>query len=133
MRATARGFEVAPNTVLDWLVEAAEQRTAFSASFLCELHVTQWQLDEWYAVRSALKAGTMREAKAIKRLSRSSHGVWVAIAPVTTLLVAMDVGERTLALAQRFVHHVSQVLAPDWAPLFVTDGFREYMTALLPH
>jgi len=31
------------------------------------------------------------------------------------------------------VHHVAQVLAPDCAPLFVTDGLREYMTALLTH
>jgi IS1 family transposase len=133
IRATARVFEVAPNTVLDWLVEAAEQLTAFSAYFLCELHVTQLQLDELYAVLRAVKAGTMSEAKAIKRLSRSPHWVWVAIDPVTKLLVAIDVGERTLAMAQRFVHHVSQVLAPDCAPLFVTDGFREYMTALLTH
>jgi IS1 family transposase len=133
IRATARVFEVAPNTVLDWLVEAAEQLTAFSAYFLCELHVTQLQLDELYAVLSAVKEGTMSEAKAIKRLSRSPHWVWVALDPVTKLLVAMDVGERTLAMAQRFVHHVSQVLAPDCAPLFVTDGFREYLTALLTH
>ena len=44
-----------------------------------------------------------------------------------------DVGERTRARAQRFVHHIVQVLAPDCAPLFVTDGFREYLTALLTH
>ena len=114
-------------------MEAAEQLTAFAAYFLCELHVTQWQLDEWYAVLSAVKAGTMREAKAIKRLSRSPHGVWVAIDPVTKLLMAIDVGERTLAMAQRFVHHVTQVLAPDCPPLFLTDGFRQYLTALLTH
>src|SRR2546427_4768672 len=36
-------------------------------------------------------------------------------------------------MAQRFVHHVTQVLAPDCAPLFLTDGFREYLTALLTH
>jgi IS1 family transposase len=133
IRATARVFEVAPNTVLAWLVEAAEQLTAFSAYFLCELHVTQLQLDELYAVLSAVKEGTMREAKAIKRLSRSPHWVWVAIDPVTKLLVAIDVGERTLAMAQRFVHHVTQVLAPDCTPLFLSDGFREYLTALLTH
>jgi hypothetical protein len=45
----------------------------------------------------------------------------------------MDVGERTLTLAQRVVHQVAQVLAPDCTPLFLTDGFREYMTALLTH
>jgi len=46
IRATARVFEVDPNTVLQWLVEAAEQLRAFSAYFLCDLHVRQLQLDE---------------------------------------------------------------------------------------
>ena len=133
IRATARVFEVAPNTVLQWRVEAAEQLHAFSAYFLCEVHVEQLQLDELYAVLSAVKDGDLSEAKAIKRLSRSPHWVWVALDPVTKLLVAIDVGERTQAMAQRFVHHVAQVLAPDCAPLFLTDGFREYMTALLTH
>src|SRR5712691_11348608 len=36
-------------------------------------------------------------------------------------------------MAQRFVHHIAQLLAPDCAPLFLTDGFRAYMTALLTH
>ena len=109
IRATARVFEVAPNTVLDWLVEAAEQLTAFSAYFLCELHVTQLQLDELYAVLSAVKAGTMSEAQAIKRLSRSPHWVWVAMDPVTKRLLTIDVGDRTLAMAQGFVHQVVQL------------------------
>src|SRR5207302_2828141 len=43
------------------------------------------------------------------------------------------VGERTLAMAQRVVHQVVQVLAPGCVPLFLTDGFREYLTALLTH
>jgi hypothetical protein len=43
------------------------------------------------------------------------------------------VGARTLAMAQRVVHQVAQVVAPDCAPRFLTDGFREYMTALLTH
>jgi|RhiMetdeSRZDD1v2_1073273.scaffolds.fasta_scaffold311467_2 hypothetical protein len=78
IRATARVFEVDANTVLHWLVEAAEQLTAFSAYFLCDLHVKQLQLDELYAVLSAVKEGEITEAKAIKRLSRSPHWVWVA-------------------------------------------------------
>ena len=36
-------------------------------------------------------------------------------------------------MAQRVVHQVVQVLAPDCVPLFLTDGFKEYMTALLTH
>ena len=133
IRATARVFAVAPNTVLDWLVEAADHLQAFSTYFLCELHVKQLQLDELYAVLSAVKDGEITTAQAIKRLSRSPHWVWVALDPVTKLLVAIDVGERTQAMAQRFVHHVAQVLAPNGAPLFVTDGFRAYLTALLTH
>jgi len=85
------------------------------------------------AVLSAVKEGESSEAKAIKRLSRSPHSVGVAIEPGTKVLVAIDVGERTQALAQRFVHHVTQVLAPDCAPLFVTDGCRESLTAVLTH
>jgi hypothetical protein len=87
IRATARVFEVAPNTVLDWLVDAAEQLTAFSVYFLCDVHVKQLQLDELYAVLSAVKEGTISEAQALKRLSRSPHWVWTAIDPVTKLLL----------------------------------------------
>jgi hypothetical protein len=57
----------------------------------------------------------------------------VAVDPESKLLLALDVGDRTRAMAQRFVHQVAQVLAPDCAPLFLTDGFREYLTALLTH
>src|SRR4029434_4409779 len=58
---------------------------------------------------------------------------WVAMDPESKLLLAIDVGHRTLAMAQRVVHQVAQVLAPDCAPLFLTDGFREYLTALVTH
>jgi hypothetical protein len=45
----------------------------------------------------------------------------------------VDVGTRTLEMAQRVVHQVVQVLAPGCMPLFFTDGLRDYMTALLAH
>jgi IS1 family transposase len=133
IRATARVFEVDPNTVLHWLVEAAEQLRAFSCYFLCEVHVKQLQLDELYAVLSAVKNGEMREAEAIQRLSRSPHWVWTAIDPVTKLLLAIDVGPRTLAMAQYVVHQVARLLAPDCMPLFLTDGHKDYFTAILAH
>jgi IS1 family transposase len=133
IRGTARVFEVDPNTVLHWLVEAAEQLKAFTSYFLCEVHVQQLQLDELYAVLSAVKAGEMREEEAIQRLSRSPHWVWTAIDSQSKLLLAIDVGPRTRAMAQCFVHQVVQVLAPGCVPLFLTDGFKEYATALLTH
>jgi IS1 family transposase/transposase-like protein len=133
IRATARVFEVDLNTVLGWLVKAAEQLQAFSRYFLCEVHVNQLQLDELYAVLRAVKNDELSDDEAIKRLERSPYWVWTAMDPESKLLLVMDVGTRTLAMAQRVVHQIVGVLAPDCVPLFVTDGFREYLTALLVH
>src|SRR5229473_4984685 len=133
IRGTARVFEVDPNTVLQWLVEAVDQLRAFSQHFLHGIRVRQVQLDELFALLSAVKDGTVSEADAIERLERSPQWVWVAMDPESKLLLAIDVGSRTLAMAQCLVHQVVEVLAPDCAPLFLTDGFREYLTALLTH
>jgi hypothetical protein len=126
-------FEVDPDTVLQWLVEAAEQLQAFSRHVLHDVRVRQVQLDELCALLSAVKDGEVSKAEAIERLERSPQWVWVALDPESTLVLAIDVGNRPLAMAQRVVHHVAQVLAPDCAPLFLTDGLREYLTALLTH
>src|SRR5262245_6732946 len=133
IRATARVFEVDANTVLQWLVEAAEQLRAFSAYFLCNLHLEQLQLDELYAVLRDLKAGEINNNEAIRRLERSPSWVWTAMDPTSKLLVVVDVGCRTLAMAHRVVHQVTQVLAPGCVPLLLTDGLKDYGTALLTH
>src|SRR5215475_2081753 len=133
IRATARVFEVDANTVLSWLVEAAEQLRAFSVYCLCDLHVEQLQLDEVYAVLRARKAGEMSDDEAIRRLERSPYWVWTAMDPKSKLLLVVDVGSRTLVMAQRVVHQVTQMLAPACVPLFLTDGFNEYKTAILAH
>lgn len=133
IRAVARVFETDPNTVLNWLVEAAEHLEAFSHYHLRDIYAEHIQMDELFALLSAVKEGEITEAQAIKRLSRSPHWVWTAMDPVSKLIVAWDVGPRTQAMAQRLVHQVTQVLAPDCAPLFLTDGFREYLIALVTH
>jgi hypothetical protein len=53
--------------------------------------------------------------------------------PTSKLLVAVEVGSRTLAMAQRVVHQVTRMLAPGCIPLFLTDGLKDYGTALLTH
>src|SRR5919197_1374675 len=133
IRATARVFEVDANTVLQWLVEAAEPLRAFSAYFLCDLHLEQLQLDEVYAVLRDRKAGAISEDAAITRLDRAPYWVWTAMDPTSKLLVVVDVGCRTLAMAQRVVHQVTEVIAPGCAPLLLTDGLKHYATALLTH
>src|SRR5215813_479241 len=133
IRATARVFEVEANTVLQWLVEAAEQLTTFSAYFLCALHVQQLQLDELYAVLRDLTVGAIGEDEAIQRLERSPAWVWTAMDPQSKLLLVIDVGTRTLEMAQRVVHQVVERLAPGCVPLCLTDGLKDYATALLTH
>jgi IS1 family transposase len=133
IRGTARVFEIDPNTVLQWLVEAAEQLKTFSAYFLHDLHLNQVQLDELYAVLSAVRDGSVSEAEAIERLSRSPHWVWTAIDPEGKVLLSVQVGERTLAMAQAVLPQLAQLLAPGCVPLLLSDGYRHYLTAIVTH
>jgi len=133
IRGTARVFEIDPNTVLSWLVEAAEHLHAFSAYFLHELYLTQVQLDELYAVLSAVRDSDVSAAEAIERLSRSPHWVWTAIDPETKLLLSIQVGDRTLAMAQAILHQIAQLAAPGCMPLFLSDGYAHYLTAIVTH
>src|SRR5215813_5451144 len=133
IRGTARVFEIDSNTVLGWLVEAAERLKAFSTYFLHDLHLNQVQLDELYAVLSAVRDGSVSAAEAIERLSRSPHWGWTAIDPESKLLLSVQVGERTLALAQAVLHQLTQLLAPGCVPLFLSDGYPHYLTAIVTH
>src|SRR5262245_6874026 len=133
IRAVARVFEVDPNTVQGWVSEAAAHLAAFSHSFLHDVHVTQVQFDELCAWLSASKGEQESEIEVSAPLPRSPHWIWAALDPVSKVLLALEVGERTLEMAQRLVHHVVQILAPECMPLFLTDGLKEYATALLTH
>ena len=133
IRATARVFEMDPNTVLGWLIEAADQLTAFTRHCLCDVHVHQLQLDELYAVLRGVKAGEISAAQAIKRLERSRHWVWTALDPESKLLLAIEVGPRTLEMAQQMVHRVARRLAPGCVPAWFSDGFKGYLPAILGH
>jgi hypothetical protein len=75
IRAVVRVFEVDPDTVLAWLREVADHAAAVSQHFLHDLRVTQVQLDELFALLSAVNTGEVSEAEAVQRLSRSPH--WV--------------------------------------------------------
>jgi hypothetical protein len=133
IRATARVFEGDANTVLPWLVEAAEQLRAFSRSFLCDILVEQLQLDALYAVLRDLKAGAISDNEAIQCLERSPCWVWTAMEPHSKVRLVIEVGTRTLEMAQRVVHQVVQRLVPGCVPLRLTDGLKDDATALLTH
>lgn len=123
IQATARVFDVEPDTVQDWLNQAAEHMEAVSRYMLHDLHLTQVQLDELWALLG----------KRQERSTRNSRWVWTASDPASKLLLAFVVGDRSLSMAQLLIHAVVQVLAPDCVPLFTTDQWAPYATALLTH
>jgi hypothetical protein len=133
IRGTARVFEIDPNTVLGWLVEATEQLHAFSVYFLRELEITQVQLDELYATLSAVRDEELSEADAIERLSTSALWVWTAVDPESTLMLGLQVGDRGLAMAQAILHQITQLLTPGCVPLFLSDGNPNYLPAIVSH
>jgi len=66
-RAVARVFEVDPNTVLGWRVEAAEYLEACSRYCLREVDIEQVQMDELFALLSAVTDGAGSARQAMKR------------------------------------------------------------------
>ena len=54
---------------------------AFSQHFLHDVRVRQVQLDELFALLSAVKDGAVSETEAIERLERSPQWVWAAMDP----------------------------------------------------
>jgi hypothetical protein len=113
------------------VVEAIDQLQAFSRYFLCDVHVKQLQLDELYAVLREIKDSKLGQDEAIKHLER--YWVWTAVDPESKLLLVIDVDTRTLAMAQCVMHQVALVLAPGCLPLCLTDGYKDYFTAILTH
>jgi IS1 family transposase len=95
--------------------------------------VEQIQLDVLYVVLQQVKAGEIGDDEAMKRLERSPYWVWTAMDPRSKLLVVVDVGSRALEMAQRVLHHLVQVLAPGRISLCLTDGLKNYATAILAH
>ena len=82
---------------------------------------------------SALREGDRSEAEAITYLSRSPHYVWTAIDPESKLLLSVQVGERTLALAHAVLHQIAQLVAPGCVPLCLSDGNPHYLPAIVAH
>jgi IS1 family transposase len=81
-------------------------------------------MDELYALLSEMR----EEGK-----ERGKCWVWAAIDPISKLLLAIEVGDRSLDMAQRLVHGVVSVLAPGVVPMFLTDQLAAYGKALLTH
>ena len=123
-RKVARIFEVDKDTVFGWLVEAAAHSETVVGYMVHNLHLSQVQMDELYALLNGMRG---------EGEGRSCCWVWVAMDPLSKLLIAIEVGDRSLDMAQQLVHTVVGRLALGVVPLFLTDQLAAYGKALLTH
>jgi IS1 family transposase len=128
LQATARIFDVAPTTVKACLVRAAEHMEAVSHYLIHDLHLTQVQVDELWAL---VQDGDQPPPAAGRR--HACDWVWTALDPFSKLWLATVVGDRSLVTAHWLIHAVVLVLAPGVVPLFLSDQLAHYATALLTH
>jgi hypothetical protein len=114
----ARVCHYSEATVRRWLERMGRHSQQWQHVLLRNLKVSVLQLDELYTrVRSTAMA----------------CWVWVAIDPVSKVLVSLHIGGRTKADAFTFVHDVKQRLAADCVPAVSTDGLKAYFYALMAH
>jgi hypothetical protein len=84
----ARIFETDPNTVLGWLVEAADHLEAFSRYFLHDLHVEQVQMDQYQLcgeVKSRLSPTCLGDRAPGQHLMQTRNGLASAVGAVPGL------------------------------------------------
>lgn len=127
IQSTARVFDVDPNTVEDWLSQGAEYMEAVSHYLIHDLGLTQVQVDELWALLG------LQDSTAKGEKQRAKRWVWAGMDPVSKLLLAYVVGDRSLASAQLLIHAIACLLAPGCVPLFISDQWVAYATALLTH
>lgn len=128
IRATARVFDLDPNTVERWLSQAAAHMETVSAYLIHDLELTQVQVDELWAL---LGRRDHHEAGAGKQ--RGKRWVWAGMDPVSKLMLGYVVGDRSQVCAQLLIHMIAALLVPGCVPLFISDGWSAYGAALLTH
>jgi IS1 family transposase len=127
IRKTARIFDLDPNTVNTWLHQAAEHMEAVSYHLIYNLHLEQVQVDELWALLGTQDIDEEQQKKRAKRW------VWVGTDVVSKLWLATVIGDRSQVCAQLLIHAIVVLLAPGCLPLFISDAWSAYRTALLTH
>lgn len=124
IRATVRITGIAKKTVARLGVELGEACERFADRVMINLPCQQIQCDEIWSF-------TYAKEKNVPENMRGKAGdtwTWVAIDPVTKLIPAWFVGDRTAASAYKFLRNLSPRLAH--RVQLSTDGHRAYLMAV---
>ncbi len=121
---------VTEETMLAWLRRAAEKAEEINQHLLCEVAVTQVQLDElWSFIRRKQATAAHANGESPEESSAGRQWVWVSFAPEFRLVLATYVGPRTFQSALKLIQLTAAVLLG--VPAFFSDGFSSYLPALL--
>ncbi len=105
-------------TITPWLTRAGEHAQTLHERCFCHLRLPHLQLDE---LRTRLRSSTQ------------VLWLWLAIDTLTKMLPVLQLGPRTQHAAHLLIHSLRQLLAPDFLPLFTSDGLHVYFSALTAH
>jgi IS1 family transposase len=125
IQSTARALDLDANTVQDWLKQGAEHMEAVSNYLMRELNLSQVQVDELWAI--------LGERNELAPQKRNARWIWSATDPESKLWLGFIIADRSLEAAQVFIHRVCQLLARGCVPLFLSDRYKPYATAILTH
>ena len=129
IRATARVFNVKPDTILLWLRRAGEHSQKVSEYLMRNLHVEQVQLDElWTFVFKKEKTLSAWEKL---HTEYGDTWVWTALEPTHKLVLALVVGEHEEEQAVNLLERLKSLLVNGCLPLLVSDQLPHYVKAIL--
>lgn len=123
--AVARIEAVAPATISKWIKRAVCQAELIDTDLVQNIETETIEMDEVYSF-----AGTKQSVEtASDEIGR--HWTHCSFARATRLILAVKVGLRDELLARELVKETTSKLAADCQPLWVSDGWKAYILALV--
>lgn len=121
---------VTEESVLEWLERAAAKAEEINRHLLRDLPVTQVQLDElWNFIRRKHAEQVDSAGESLPEGEDGRQWIFVAFAPEHRLMIAAEVGARTLETTKRVIAATSERVRG--IPAFFSDGYTCYLTALI--
>lgn len=125
LEAVARIEQVAPETVSRWVKRASWQAQLIDTDLVQNIETEAVELDEVYSF-----AGTKQKLETSAD-EIGKHWIHCSFSRQTRLILAIKVGLRDEYLAQDLVSETASRLAKTCHPLWVSDGWKVYIYALL--
>jgi IS1 family transposase/transposase-like protein len=121
---------VTEESVLEWLERAAAKADEINRHLLRDLPVTHVQLDEmWNFIRRKHAEEADSAGESLPEGEDGRQWIYVAFAPEFRLMIAAEVGARTLETTKRVIASTAERVRG--IPAFFSDGYTCYLTALI--